>query len=70
MKIKAIIVTCQHTTKYGTDTYVRLQKKNECLENIIETIKAECDYDENGEQEYLDCDTAEVIIDTDDFEII
>ena len=70
MKIKATVVSCQHETKHGVDNYTRLVKKNENPDDIIEMIKNECDFNENSRNEYFDSDIEEIVIDTDDFEII
>lgn len=70
MKIKATVVSCQHETKYGVDNYTRLVKKNENPDDIIEMIKNECDFNKNSGNEYFDSDIEEIVIDTDDFEII
>lgn len=68
MKIKVQVASCKHETKHGVDSYVRFVKKNETVDDIIEEIKNECDYDENAADEYFDSDIEESIIDTNDFE--
>ena len=68
MKIKVRIIECTHESKYGVDTYARIVKKEENVEDIIEEIKSECDYDENGYNEYFDYEIKEEVINTDDFE--
>lgn len=69
MKIKVRIVTCTHETRFGVDHYVRLVKKNENLQDVIDEIAKDCDYDEAASNEYFDSNVEEAIIDTDDFEI-
>lgn len=68
MKIKVRIIECTHESKHGVDTYTRIVKKEDNIEDIIEEIKSECDYDENGYNEYFDYEINEEVINTDDFE--
>lgn len=72
MKIKVRLVIGTHETKHGVDSYVRMVTKNETESDVIEALKAECDYDENERNygEYFDCDIDEIIIDTNDFEVV
>lgn len=72
MKIRIPLVTATHETKYGVDSYVRVVKKDETVEDIVEKLKVECEYHESEDaldcNEHFDCDIDEIIIDTDDFE--
>jgi len=68
MKIKMKMVTCQHESKYGVDSHTRFVKKNESVDDVIESIKKECDFNESKYGEYFDSNVEELIIDTDDFE--
>ena len=43
-------------------------KKNESVDDVIESIKKECDYNESNYDEYFNSNFEELIIDTDDFE--
>lgn len=70
MKIKAKLVTCIHESKYRTDTFTRLVKKNEHLDTVIKEIMDEADYDGNNINEYFNTQISEIIIDTDDYEIV
>lgn len=70
MKIKAKLVTCIHESKYGTDAFTRLVKKNEHLDTVIKEIMDEADYDGNNTNEYFNTQISEIIIDTDDYEIV
>lgn len=72
MKVKMTIVTCAHETKYGVDTYTRVVKKDETVDEVIEAIQASCDYDpeKDGYGEYFDSDITELVVDTDDFEVV
>lgn len=69
MKLKVRIVTGVHTSKDGVDAYTRIVKKNEKVENVIESMKAACDYDPNGYNEYFDVYEQDLVLDTDDFEM-
>ena len=69
MKIKAKLVTATHETKYGTDYFSRIVKKNEIVDAVIDEIKDEADYDETNSHEYFDSNITDIIIDTDDYEL-
>lgn len=70
MKIKMRVVSCTHETRHGVDHYTKPVKKNENVQDVIDAIMKDCDYDENAGNEYFESDLEEVIIDTDDYEII
>lgn len=70
MRIKVRIVKCTHETRYGVDHYISPVKKNENPVDVIDAIAKECGYDEDETDEYFSSDFEEIIIDTDDFEVL
>ena len=70
MKIKTTLISATHESKFGTSGYAALVKKNETVDSVIESIKSQCDYDENGRDEFFDSSISEIIIDTDDYESV
>ena len=70
MKIKTTLISATHESKYGVSGYAALVKKDESINDVIESIKSQCDYDENGYNEYFNSDISEIVIDTNDYEAI
>ena len=68
MKIKVNLVSCRHESRHGVNHFTRIAKKNENIDDIIEEIKWQSDFDENAADEYFDSDVETTVIDTDDFE--
>ena len=54
MLIECKIVTCTHETKYGVGTYTEIVQKGESVEDIVNRICQNCDYDPNEETESMD----------------
>ena len=53
---KVYILTCTHETRHGVDAYSSVHaSRNEALAHI-ETVKVECDYEEDEAGEYFDYD--------------
>jgi len=51
-----VALVCIHETKYGNDIYVSLHPDSKDALSHIDAVKEECEFDEEGYQEYFDSD--------------
>ena len=70
MKIKLRIANCTHETRHGSDGYIGIIKKYENPDDIVDQIVKECEYDEDSDNETFECSIEEIVINTDDFEVV